>query len=84
MLPWCSGCFVNAARGVGGSDLMRPDWANPEPPFSGDGAGRSEAVLAGGFLAVRCDRPVQGRVIESARSRPRPQAVERVADMATG
>ena len=34
--------------------------------------GRDAVLVAGGFMAVRCDRPVQGGMIESARTRPRP------------
>ena len=36
------------------------------------GRGRDAVLVAGGFMAVQCDRPVQGGMIESARTRPRP------------
>jgi hypothetical protein len=47
------------------------------PQMSVDG--RYALLVAGGFLAVRCDRHVQGGVIESAMTRSRPKSASRVA-----
>jgi hypothetical protein len=39
--------------------------------------GRDAVLVAGGFMAVRCDRPVQGAMIESARTRHPKRAFDR-------
>jgi hypothetical protein len=41
--------------------------------------GRDAMLVAGGFMAARCDRQVQGDMIESARTRTRPKPASRVA-----
>jgi hypothetical protein len=45
-------------------------------------SGRDAVLVAGSFMAVRCGRPVQGGVIKSARTRPRPKAVRPIGDFA--
>jgi hypothetical protein len=88
-------CDTLAEAGLAGTYLGMPAfWRLPpcrlrrengldagKQPLAGKRNWPDTAMVAGGFMAVRCVRQVQGGMIDSARTRPRPKADSRPAGL---